>query len=133
MTPLRMMILFFVALLLVLLGSSMSVIPQLLMLQKRSGCARHGFAVVAIFKDEALTIAEWMSHYRWQGAKHFFLIDNGSSDNWMKELGTLRDVTVTTRPEKYKQTEHYDSYLPVLREEHMCDWALVVDIDDIVI
>mmetsp|Transcript_1816 Transcript_1816/g.3352 ORF Transcript_1816/g.3352 Transcript_1816/m.3352 type:complete len:107 (+) Transcript_1816:286-606(+) len=48
----------------------------------------------------------------------------------MNELGTLGDVTVTTRLEKFKQTEHYDSYLPVLREEHMCDWALVVDIDE---
>ena len=94
------------------------------------GCTRPGFVVVAIFKDEAFTIAEWMSHYRWQGAKHFFLIDNGSSDDWMNELGALGDVTVTTRPEKYKQTEHYDSYLPVLRKEHMCDWALVVDIDE---
>ena len=96
---------------------------------KRS-CARTGFVVVAIFKDEAFILAEWMSLNRWQGAKQFFLTDNGSSDGWMKEIGTLRDVTIATRVEKYKQTEHYDSYPPVLREKHMCDWALVVDIDE---
>lgn len=93
---------------------------------------KSGFVIVAIFKDEAMTIAEWVSHYRWQGALHFYLIDNGSTDNGKAKLGSRDggDVTVVTREAKYKQIEHYNSYIPLLRERHAHDWALVVDIDE---
>jgi len=95
-------------------------------------CPNPGFVVVSIFKDEAMNIGEWISHYRWQGSLHFYLIDNGSTDNWRAELGPgdLGEMTVITREEKHQQKEYYNSYLPGLREEHICDWALIVDIDE---
>ena len=93
-----------------------------------------GFVVVGIFKDEAMTITEWVSHYRWQGALHFYLIDNGSRDDWRSKVVAGReefeDMTVVTNEEKHKQIEHYNTYLSLLREKHAVDWALVVDIDE---
>ncbi|GMI06822.1 hypothetical protein TrLO_g6174 [Triparma laevis f. longispina] len=79
-----------------------------------------------------MNIAEWISHYRWQGALHFYLIDNGSTDDWKSKLNMTGDTTVVTRLEPHQQQQHYDSYLPTLRENHKCDWALVVDLDEYV-
>lgn len=41
---------------------------------------RHGLAMVAIMKDEADYIAEWIEFHRLVGARAFYIYDNGSSD-----------------------------------------------------
>ena len=38
-------------------------------------------SIVAIFKNESWILKEWIEHYLNQGVDHFFLIDNGSTDN----------------------------------------------------
>ena len=53
--------------------------------------------VVGIFKNEAMGIAEWISHYRWQGAKHIYLIDNNSTDDWRSRLGPEDWATLTVK------------------------------------
>ena len=45
-----------------------------------------GFVVVAIFKNEAMNFAEWVTHYLWQGASHFYLFDNNSTDDWVSTV-----------------------------------------------
>ena len=39
-------------------------------------------SIVAIFKNESWILKEWIEHYLNQGVDHFFLIDNGSTDNY---------------------------------------------------
>jgi len=91
-----------------------------------------GFVVVAIFKDEATNFKEWISHYLWQGASHFYLIDNGSTDDWEstipKKVHTR--ITVTRNELKHAQSLLYNSLIPMLKEKHPDDWALVVDLDE---
>ena len=38
-------------------------------------------SVLAQFKNETMNLKVWIEHYLWQGVEHFYLIDNGSTDN----------------------------------------------------
>ncbi|GLQ35434.1 hypothetical protein GCM10007939_17170 [Amylibacter marinus] len=42
---------------------------------------RHGIAIVAILKDEAKHIVEWVQFHRAAGVRHFIIYDNLSTDN----------------------------------------------------
>lgn len=42
--------------------------------------------LLAIIKNEGMVIQEWIEHYIWQGVSHFYIIDNGSTDNTHKVL-----------------------------------------------
>ena len=77
-------------------------------------------------------ITEWISHYLWQGASHFYLIDNNSTDNWMSAIPPeeLERITVLRNKERHIQIDSYNSLLPMLRDNHMQDWALIVDLDE---
>ena len=79
-----------------------------------------GFVVIAIFKNEATNIAEWVSHYIWQGASHLYLIDNGSTDDWHSTIAPedLGRITVTRNEIRHIQEKAYNSFLPMLREKH---------------
>ena len=89
-----------------------------------------GFVIITIFKNEAMVFAEWISHYLWQGASHFYLIDNGSTDDWMSKISRGVHARVTVIRDERIQRESYNSLLPMLREKHSQDWALVVDFDE---
>lgn len=43
-------------------------------------------AVCAIFKNEARYLAEWVTFHRLMGVQHFSLYNNGSADDWVREL-----------------------------------------------
>ncbi len=99
----------------------------------READTRAFLAVMGIVKNEALNIDEWIGHYLWQGADHIFLIDNGSTDDTVERISRWVEggrVTLVSRPEKYKQTEHYQA---VYRDEHIrarFRWLLVADADE---
>ncbi len=58
-----------------------------------------GIAFVAIVKDEALYLPEWIEFHLLQGVRHIFLYDNGSTDNSHEVLAPyLRDDLVTIIP-----------------------------------
>lgn len=38
-------------------------------------------SLLAIFKNEETSLSLWIEHYCWMGVDHFYLIDNGSTDN----------------------------------------------------
>jgi hypothetical protein len=91
----------------------------------------HLLSVLAIFKNETMNFKEWLNHYLWQGVDHFYLIDNGSTDNPMSILQPYVDaglVDVFDRPERYKQDEHYNEVFGKIREQ--TEWLMVVDLDE---
>lgn len=47
---------------------------------------RYQIAVVAIIKNEGAYIKEWVSYHHMIGVSHFYLFDNGSTDNTKAEL-----------------------------------------------
>ena len=88
----------------------------------------HKLVVVAIFKNEAVAMREWLNHYVREGVDHFYMIDNGSTDNWQSEVEGF-PVTIYSDTEKAKQMEHYNNYF--LEEvKRNSEWVMVVDLDE---
>jgi hypothetical protein len=55
--------------------------PRVLLPPNRPSSPSRYLAVVAIFKDEAAYLAEWLEFQRLVGFEHAYLYDNGSTDN----------------------------------------------------
>ena len=53
------------------------------------------FCILAIFKNESEILDEWITHYIREGCSKFFLIDNGSSDNYIEKLAKYKDIVET--------------------------------------
>lgn len=88
--------------------------------------------LVSVFKNESHILEEWIQHYIKQGVDHFFLTDNGSTDEYMKILKKYIStgiVSLNVNPEKYKQIEHLNFFLG---ETKKYDWAIVCDLDEFI-
>ena len=86
--------------------------------------------LVGIFKNEHSGLEEWLEHYKAQGVDHFFLTDNGSSDEYMTVLHKyIKQGTVTlyVNATKHKQVQHYNYFL---KDLFKYTWVIVVDLDE---
>ena len=91
---------------------------------------KYKLVVVAIFKNEAQGIREWLQHHIEQGVDHFYMINNDSTDNWESQVVDM-PVTIYTDPEKYKQVQHYNDYF-LDTVKTTAEWVMVIDIDEFV-
>lgn len=92
-------------------------------------------SVMLIFKNETLNLRTWMEHYLWQGVQHFFLIDNGSTDNPLTILTPYIErglVTYVYKPAPYLQVAHYRSTYDECDIRNKTQWLLVCDSDEFV-
>ena len=87
---------------------------------------QHFLGVVAICKNEAHVIDEWLEHYRNEGVTSFLVIDNGSTDDTVARLSTHVDVVVVEDGARHAQASLYNKYANLLS----CEWILVVDLDE---
>jgi hypothetical protein len=91
-------------------------------------------AIVAIFKNEAHILEEWIQHYLKEGIDTFLLIDNDSNDNYMNILKKYIDsnkVVLNINKQRHTQAAHYNNYyLKTVKDNY--DWVLVVDFDEFV-
>jgi hypothetical protein len=92
--------------------------------------------VVSVFKNESWILDDWIKHYIAEGVSHFYLLDNGSEDNYThilqaypSELFTL--VVDPTHDEKGMQDHLMNKHFTSLVKEQ-AEWVLVVDIDEYV-
>jgi hypothetical protein len=98
-----------------------------LTLRKRS----HQIAVCAIFKDEAKNLGEWIAFHQSVGVDHFYLYDNGSTDNFTEGLADyIRSglVTYTKWPDYPGQVSAYRDC--VKRFSGRARWIAFIDIDE---
>jgi hypothetical protein len=52
--------------------------------------------VIASFKNNMYRLKEWIQHHIWQGVEHFYLIDEGSVDDYWTEIESyIRSKIVT--------------------------------------
>lgn len=93
----------------------------------------HKLGLLAIMKNEAANLPEWLEHYRWQGVDRFYLIDNGSTDGsaellrpWV-EAGIVR---LAVLPERHAQERHYRTTLERFRARDEVQWLMVADLDE---
>lgn len=91
-------------------------------------------SVIAIFKNEARYIREWIEYHRMVGVEHFYLYNNGSTDDYMEQLKGYIDkdiVTLVDMPGEKKQMVAYNEALKLAKEETI--WAAVIDLDEFIV
>lgn len=87
--------------------------------------------LVAMFKNESHIMKEWIEHYIQEGVQKFFLIDNGSTDQYLHILtpyikNHIAELVVDST--KYRQNGHYNYYYKEKCKEY--EWVLVCDLDE---
>lgn len=90
-------------------------------------------SILAMFKNEAPIIEEWIEHYIREGVEHFYLIDNGSSDNYESKINKYKTkITLVKDPRRFeKQTQsrlYNEHFLKIVKKE--TEWLIVCDIDE---
>jgi hypothetical protein len=93
----------------------------------------HYLSVLAIFKNETMNLKVWLDHYIWQGVEHFYLIDNGSTDNPMEILQEYIDkgfVTYVYGDVKHRQQQYYKDVFNLFRLKEKTVWLAVCDLDE---
>ena len=90
-------------------------------------------SLLSIFKNETMNLKIWLDHYLWQGVQHFYLIDNGSSDNPLNILQEYIDKGIVSYyylPEKYKQLQHYRYIFDKENLKKNTRWLAICDLDE---
>jgi hypothetical protein len=90
-------------------------------------------SVLAMFKNESMIIKNWIEHYLREGVEHFYLIDNGSTDDYYEKIKVYdKYITLTkdrTRLIKGTQTFLFNKiYLEIIKKE--TNWIIICDIDE---
>jgi hypothetical protein len=89
--------------------------------------------LIAIFKNESHIIKEWINHYLNQGVQKFFLIDNGSTDNYFPiiEPYIKRNIIYLVKDSKpYSQVELYNKYFLKVCKRYT--WVIICDLDEFI-
>lgn len=90
-------------------------------------------SVVAIFKNESHILKEWLSHQVNEGVDHFYLINNGSTDDFRPQLQPFIDskhVTLFEDETKWAQVQLYNKYVLPRKSESV--WFMIIDLDEFV-
>lgn len=89
------------------------------------------FCIVATFKNESEILDEWIKHYINEGCSKFFLIDNGSDDNYLPIIEKYKDWIVLVMDERlHRQVENYNYYFSERVKSYT--WTLTCDLDEFV-
>ncbi len=88
------------------------------------------FAVVCLVKDGAEYINAFMDHYQRLGTKHFFFIDNGSTDATVALLKSYPHTTIYETSLLHKKYE-CEIRRAIIEEHCRNKWCLCVDIDEL--
>lgn len=95
--------------------------------------------VIAMFKNEAHILDEWIKHYLNEGVCQFILINNGSTDNFMKVIqphikfinlyhengrpnSNKENFQINCYNKYYNQTLKNPNFIP-------CEWYIICDLD----
>lgn len=93
---------------------------------------KYFLSIGAIFKNESHALTEWLDHYLSQEVEHFYLIDNGSSDDYLVKLQPYINnglVDLFIDQGKHAQIHHYNNYiLPKAKLE--TEWIGILDLDE---
>jgi hypothetical protein len=85
-------------------------------------------SLLVICKNESMVIDEFIEHYLWQGVDHIYLIDNGSTDNTKDIVSKYKQVSYYYRPERHKQTFHYNEIFNIIKNK--TKWLIIADVDE---
>lgn len=87
-------------------------------------------AALAVMRNEAPIIREWMETHLREGVEHFYLIDHGSTDAWCERVADhLATGRITVIPGRGGNVDDVraDCAGAALRG---CEWLLILDLDE---
>lgn len=89
--------------------------------------------LISIFKNESHILKEWIEHYVKQGVDKFFLVDNGSTDEYYSILEPYiveGKVDLVKDDKRHAQSELYNKHF--LNKCRRYEWAIVCDLDEFI-
>lgn len=89
---------------------------------------RHYLSVVAIMKDEGKNLQEWLQFHRGVGVEHFYLYDNGSTDDTKKLCEGQKDISYFYTDMDMCQMACYYNALTAFRDQSR--WMAFIDLDE---
>jgi hypothetical protein len=92
---------------------------------------RHRLGCCAIYRDEALHLAEWLQFHARAGVEHFFLYDNESVDGHREAIAAAlpaEQVTLVPWPGRGVQRSAYQHCLETFGPR--ADWLAFIDLDE---
>lgn len=93
----------------------------------------HFLSIIAMFKNESYIIEQWIQHYLLEGVNHFYLIDNGSTDDYESKIQKYKEK-ITLIKDSYRQEKGTQNilinkhFLSKIKNESK--WVIVCDIDE---
>jgi hypothetical protein len=93
---------------------------------------KYFLSIMATFKNENHILQEWIEHYIAEGATHFYLIDNESTDDFMITLQPFIDENMVTLFHESGRNQHGNynkNVFPLAKES---SYILTVDLDEFV-
>lgn len=100
----------------------------------------HNLSICAMFKDDADYLKEWIEYHRLLGVQHFWLYDNGSSDQFLEILLPYMNqgiVELTSWPSisgKNWITVQHKAYHDCIRRcKDKTKWLAVIDSDEFIV
>ncbi len=93
----------------------------------------YDLAIVAILKNEGHYIKEWLDYHLLAGVDHFYLYDNGSTDNYNEIIAPYVAAGLVTSknfPGESMQFAAYDD--AVLNYRFQCRYMAFIDLDEFI-
>lgn len=93
-----------------------------------------GPVLFSTMRNEAVRLPYFLDYYRKLGIAHFFIIDNGSTDDTASFLATQTDVSLWSSSGSYRGARFGVDWLNALLSRHGAGrWCLVVDPDEFLV
>ena len=83
-------------------------------------------------KNEGKFLNEWLDHYINEGVEHFYLIDNGSTDNTPEIIKQYDNITLFKDSRQYGPNQegiYCENLTPIIKESK---WCIIVDADELI-
>jgi glycosyltransferase involved in cell wall biosynthesis len=81
-----------------------------------------------------LRVEGWLSHYRNMGIKHFFVIDNGSTDGTLQFLSGQPDVILQRKDDNFQESKFGITWLNEFRALVGSEkWVIFADADELLV
>lgn len=91
-------------------------------------------AVVAIFKNEARYLAEWLAFHLVSGVERFYLYNNESSDNWEQVVGCFDDVVDLVEWRSVEgQSPQLSAYAHAIGRSLPHEFVAFIDLDEFLV
>lgn len=85
-------------------------------------------SIVAVMKDEGKNLREWLDFHRGVGVEHFYLYDNGSTDDTKEMCEGHDDISYSYNDMDMCQMSCYFNALTAFRDQSK--WMAFIDLDE---